>query len=385
MSLRSALIARVSLAWLVAFAALVALAAGIQGFRGTVQENASVSAKGSDLRPNSPQARVEGTAIYVGNARPVLINLLQIPTEPFQAANLTRLRISAGPVPENIEVALLWVRRTEPGRVREQRLSLDGARYVAVALLDLNPDWRGEIASVALGVKGESGAPWRIEGVVLDSAGIGAIAAGIFREWFAFAPWDGRSINVAFGGSEFQHAWMPLLAFTASLLALAYVRRHARREGRRADLALLALPFVLGWLALDLRWSTELTRRAFATAEAFGGKSYDERRLTAEDGDLYRVVAQAKALLPGVPERVFVNSDFDYFRMRAAYHFYPHNVLAFGWHDGSVMRPGDVVFLYQKSDVRFDATAGALIWPDGSRTSATALIARTGVGLFRVR
>jgi len=374
---------RVLATWIAAFAAIFGVFALAYGFHGAVTTTASLSFAGRELRPNSRDAGVEGAAIDVRGAKSGRATLLQVPLLPFQAADLGRLRVDAGLVPEGTEVAVLWVRRLEPGKIHDQRIEVNRGRAVPV-MLDRNPEWRGEIAMVALGVKGPSPEPWRIERVTLEAVRPATIARAAIGDWTSFGKWNGRSINVSFGGPESQQLYLPPLAFGASLLALALLYVRQRRRGGALPAWALVLPFVVGWIVVDLRWSAELTAKAAQTWQAFAGRTLDERHLAMEDSDLYRTVSLARSQLPGTPQRIFVGSDFDVFRMRAAYYLYPHNVLPFGWYDAKAMRPGDFVFLYQKADMRFDATNHALIWPDGSKSTVTAVLAQTGAGLFRV-
>jgi hypothetical protein len=371
--------------WGCAFAALLAVLCILYGFHGSVSDAAPVAFKGVELRASVGDARASGTAIDVRNATTARPAFLQLPLRPFQASDLGRLNVDAGAVPKDVEIALLWVQRADPARIHEQPLLLDRHGNVSITLLDGNPSWRGEIATVALGVKGQSDESWRVARVSLEPIGIAAVARAIFDDWTAFGKWDGRSINVAFGGREAQRAYLPLLVFLASAIALTFAYVRSRRSGTRLSPVAIALPFVIGWLALDLRWAADLGAKASVTWSTFAGKTLDERHLAMEDGDLYRTIAIAKSRLTGSPERIFVGSDLEYFRLRAAYHLYPYNALPFGWYDGKDLRPGDLVFLYQKADVRFDATHRALIWPDGSRSPATPIVAQTGAGLFRIQ
>ena len=371
-------------AWFVAFALVVSAVVVVAGFRGSVEGVAPFAAAGRELRPNSPAARVAGAAVDVQNAQALKVTLLQLPVAPFRAADHVRVRVDASAVPKGVEVALIWARASEPGKINEQSLPLDDHRRPMPMLLDTQPEWRGDIAVVALGVKGAAQFPWRVERVTLDTPGMAGVARGIVDDWTDYDAWDGRSINVAFGGREMQRAWLPPLAFVAAVLAFAFLRVRSKRRGTPMPIAHAVLPFVVAWLVVDVRWNAELTDKARETWGRFAGKSLDERHRAMEDGDLYQATTMAREQLPSTPARIFVGSDFEYFRLRAAYHLYPHNVLPVGWQDGKVMRPGDYVFLYQKADVRFDATHAALIWPDGTRSQVAPLFARSGAGLFRV-
>jgi hypothetical protein len=363
---------RVLVAWIVLLAIVLGLVSTIEGFRGTVSEILPVSLAGADLRPNNGNARVVQRSLEVRNTPEASLTILRLPVRPFQSSDLGRLKLESGTIPADVEIALLWVRRTEPGQVHEQRLRVTRERHVATVLLDQNPEWRGEILMVALGVKGSSAESWRLDRLVLDAVSAKAVARGVMDDWLSFEKWDGRSINVVFGGRETQRLYLPIVVFIASLSTAVWLRWRQVR-------------FVVGWIALDLRWQAELTAKTRDTWATFAGLALDARHMEMEDADLYRTIGIVKNRLQGPLERIFVGSDVEYFRMRAAYHLYPHNVLPFGWYDGKPLRSGDLVFLYQKADIRFDARDNALLWPDGSRTAVYPIYATTGAGLFRVK
>jgi hypothetical protein len=121
------------------------------------------------------------------------------------------------------------------------------------------------------------------------------------------------------------------------------------------------------------------------THAAFAGKTLAERHAAMEHPAFFALVEAAASRLPAGRERVFVTSDFDYFRLRAGYYLYPHNVLAYDWADPSALHPGDYLLMFAKSDVKFDAAKGALEWSGGRFVPARALIAGDGEGLFEIR
>jgi hypothetical protein len=278
----------------------------------------------------------------------------------------------------------VWIRADQPGRTHDQIVPLDRERRPEPAMLDRNPDWKGEIALVALGIKGAMQAPWTLRSVRIEPVGTTAVVSDIVRGWRAFEGWDGRSINVLFGGREEQRAWLPALAFAASLAAALAMLVVARRRGRRATTIALVAPFIAGWLVLDLRWQANLVEQARATIAQFGGRDWEARHLAMEDADLFKFVQSAVAKMPSEPQRVFVGSDFEYFRRRAGYHLYPHNVLAYSWGEAFQLKPGEYLLLYQKHDVKFDGAAQELLWDNGRRLDAIPVIAQRGAGLFLV-
>jgi len=358
--------------------------AAVYGMQPGRENAAPLDRLGRQLVPNNANAKPSGDAMVVANRPDAPLVILAAGTLPIRAADYGRVVIDADPLPKDVEAALIWVRRDEPGRPHEQRLAQDGARIVAT-VLDGNPDWRDDIAFVAIGIKGPMKQPWSLRSFRLEPLGVRGIGADIVQGWTTFETWDGRSINVLFGGREEQRAWLPPLAFAAAVIAALAVAWVGRRRGRAAGSALLALPFLIAWLALDVRWQANLVEQARLTWSEFGGRSFEERHLAMEDGELFRFAQAAIAKLPESPVRIYATSDFEYFRRRAGYHLYPHNVLAYNWADPSVMQPGDYVFLYQKADVGYDTGRRLLLWKSGPTLAVTPLLAQRGAGLFQVR
>jgi hypothetical protein len=385
-SLRSALAdtVLVIVAWAVAFALLVFAVASISGTQPGREAAVPLDRLGRQLAPNNANAKAQGDAIIVANRPDAPLVILAVSTLPFRASDYGRVVIDADPLPKDVEAALIWVRRDEPGRPYDQRLEQDGARIVPT-LLDGNADWRDEIAFVAVGIKGAMKEPWSLRAFRLEPLGTAGIAADIVQGWTSLERWDGRSINVLFGGREEQRAWLPPLAFAASAIVALAAWLYARRRARRAAATLLALPFLLGWLVLDLRWQANLVEQAGLTWDAYGGRDLEARHLAMDDGDLFRFAQAAAAKLPETPARIYATSDFEYFRRRAGYHLYPHNVLAYNWADPSVMQPGDYIFLYQKADVGYDTGRRLLLWKSGPTLPVTPLLVQRGAGLFEVR
>lgn len=373
----------VALVWVVALASVVFGIAALISAQPGRDDAPALTRAGRELRPNNENTRPVGDVMTIANRPDASLTVLSAGFLPFHAASYGRVIIDADPLPENVEVALIWLRRDEPGVPREQRIAVRRGQLVATTL-DGNPDWRGEIAFVAIGVKGAMAHPWSLRTLRLEQLGIAGVVADIVGAWTHFERWDGRSINIVFGGRDDQRAWLPPLAFVASALSALVVWGLARRRGKPASAAALLMPFLVGWLVVDLRWQANLFEQARETFAQFGGKSWEERHAAMEDGDLFRFVHTAAARLPADPVRIFVNSDFEYFRRRAGYHLYPHNVLAYNWAEPSQLRPGEYLLLYQKADVRFDTGTRELLWTNGRRLDAIPIVVQRGAGLFMV-
>ena len=371
-------------AWIAAFAALVVAVAAIIGAQPGREDAPPLIRLGRELIPNNANARPVGNDMVVANRPDAPLVMLATGTLPFRATSYGRFIVDAGPLPPDVEVALIWVRSDAPGRPFEQRLSKDGDRIVPTTL-DGNVDWRDDIAFLAVGVKGAMPRPWTLRSVRLEALGVGGIIADIWQGWTALERWDGRSINVVFGGRDEQRVWLPPIAFAASAIAALVVWLVARRRGVSAGTLAFAVPFLIGWLALDVRWQRNLVEQAQMTWSVFAGRDFDDRHLAMEDGDLFRFVQAAAAKLPETPVRLYAMSDFEYFRRRAIYHLLPHNAVAYNWPDPSVMEPGSYLFLYQKADVSYDTGRRMLLWKSGPTLPVTPLLAQRGAGLFLVR
>jgi len=150
--------------------------------------------------------------------------------------------------------------------------------------------------------------------------------------------------------------------------------------------------FLLGWLVLDLRWQWDLSQRVQQTEARFAGKSGDEQRLAASDGDLYRFLLDVRRHLPETPVRLFIVSadpaeNTTYEAGRARYHLLPHNGYA------GLSRPPDariavennyVLILSPVPGIRYDRNAQVLEWENGRLPVELQYVAPAGA-LFRVR
>jgi hypothetical protein len=166
------------------------------------------------------------------------------------------------------------------------------------------------------------------------------------------------------------------------------LRAHGRdwRPGVASAVVAVAL---VAWFLLDARWTMNLVQQARATALQFAGKDANEKLRAGQDRDLYAFIEKARAQLPQGPARVFVVSDADFFRGRAAYHLYPHNVWYEPYHNAvppaDRLRAGDWLVVYQRRGVAYDAAKRSLRW-DGDVTVPVELkLLDHGGALFVVR
>jgi len=298
--------------------------------------------------------------------------------------------IAAG-FPADAHVALLWQTDVEPARVNKRALEVEAGQLLP-ADLHRDPHWLGRIVGLALVVQGPVEAPLRVRGVIAKPAGALDTLRDRAREWLAPEPWTGASINTVAGGSDVQRLPLPLLlACAIALIALiAWLLLRARGRDWIPGVASAAIAVALvAWFVLDARWTVSLVREAHATASRYAGKSADEKHLAGEDRDLFAFIEKARAQLPREPARVFVVADADFFRGRAAYHLYPHNV----WFDpyrnavppANRLHAGDWLVVYQRRGVQYDAGRRSLRWEGDVTVPVELKLLDHGGALFVVR
>lgn len=292
-------------------------------------------------------------------------------------------------LPVNAKVALLWRTDVEPSRLNKRPLQVESGHVLP---LDVHDDrhWLGRIAGLALAVQGPLEAPVRVHGVVAKPGDALDTLRDRAREWFAPEPWNGASINTLAGGADGQALPLPLLLACAIALAVGVAAFVARRQLRAAAPAIATSAIVLAlacWFFLDTRWLVDLTRNADATARRYAGKDAREKHLAADDGALFAFIDKARSMVPD-NGRVFVAADADFFRGRAAYHLYPHNVWFEPYHDvlppADRLRAGDWLVVYQRRGVQFDAAHQRLRW-DGATVPAELKLLDHGGALFLVK
>jgi hypothetical protein len=306
----------------------------------------------------------------------------------FRSAEYPVIAWSGSGFPEGADVRFLWRTDYAPSKLNSVPVTISSGRLVPVAMTK-NPDWVGRVTGIALAVRGPLAEPIRVAGVVARPGGVFGQVADRLREWLAFEGWSGTSINTITGGADVQELPLPALLVAALLVAAAVWLALAWRGGRLAALpAALAVLFLAAWVVLDAQWTWNLARQVDATRAQYGGKDWRERHVAAEDGPLFQFVEKARARLPAAPARVFVVADAAYFRGRAAYYLYPHNVQfdpfrntlpAAGW-----LRSGDFVVVYQRRGVAYNADEKKLRLENGETVSAEAVLVEPGAGVFRI-
>jgi hypothetical protein len=292
-------------------------------------------------------------------------------------------------VPPTADVRLLWRNDYEPGKINNMPIVVESGRLRPVVTTG-NANWIGRITGIALAIRSPLVEPVRVRGAIARPMGAVAVIEDRLREWVAFEGWSGTSINTIVGGADVQDFPLTLMVACAVAVGLALfaLTRWRTPLRLRSFLAALATLTVLGWLVLDVRWSAVLGRQSIETGKVYGGRDDQGRHLAAEDADLYRLILRTKAVLPAAPQRIFVAAAAHYFRGRAAYHLYPHNVYFDPRSDrlppASAMHAGDWLFVYQRPGIQYDATQQMLRWEGGQTHAAELKIVGQGGALFHL-
>ena len=140
---------------------------------------------------------------------------------------------------------------------------------------------------------------------------------------------------------------------------------------------------------LDARWAWNLGRQVQVTMAQFAGQDVRSRHLAGDDGPLYAFIEKARPLLPASPARMFVIADTPYFRDRAAYHLYPHNVyfdpLTNAIPPASTLHSGDWLVVYQQRGIQYSPSEKRLRWEGGQNVAAELKLVDGLGALFLIR
>jgi hypothetical protein len=309
----------------------------------------------------------------------------------LRARDYATITWTARDIPAGADVHFLWRSDYAPKKIFSLPVTVEAGRLLPVVTAD-NPGWLGHITGIGLAVRGTLVQPFAIAGVAAKPSGAFGILQDRAREWFAFERFSGTSINTITGGDDVQSLPLPLLLAESVALAAAamFLKRRFRPAATDLNAAVaLAIIFAASWFVLDARWTWNLVRQVQATTTQYGGKDTRGKHLAAEDAALFEFIEKARAELPASPARIFIASEPDYFRERAAFHLYPHNVYAAPGQNGlpppEAVKPGDWMLVYQRRGVQFDPSAGKLRWDGGAPVSAQMKLRGDGAALFLIQ
>ncbi len=357
---------------------------------GLAQVAPPVALTGASLQLTSGQGAQTPAGLEIRQPGPQELTVVRGSLRRVQATLYRRLSWRVSGLEPGHEIWLVWATLDDPRTTRERALRPDSAEG-GVLDLGTEPGWRGRIIAIGLVVRGPLAQPLVVHGLELQSMPLttGQLLRQMVEDWTAFEDWSQRSINYT-SGAPLNALFPPVLmaalwvGFSAALHAM--FRPPRRPPGELMPYAAL---FLLGWLALDLRWQWDLGQRLERTAESFAGKDETARRLAALDGELYRFLLEVRQRLPEQPARVFIVSTDPggFLAGRARYHLLPHNSYAgLGRlpHPGEA-RPGDYVLILEPlNGVRYDHER-QLLESAGVQLPAERLYAAASGALFRVK
>ncbi len=227
-----------------------------------------------------------------------------------------------------------------------------------------------------------------------SSLGITGLLIRLWREWTVFDGWRGHSTHFIFGVAP-SALLSPVIAAAAwgGLSAVLYMGLLRWRQ-QTWKLWPFALLFLLVWMILDARWQVNLWRQMGVTRQQYAGKTWEEKRLVAGDGALFRFVSEVKQWLPERPVRIFIVSatphqrgGTEYIRLRTHYHLLPHNVYSAKARPPSQQqaRTGDFILILNPIPaVRYAPRHKLLYWTRQHAIAAEPLYEAPTGSLYRV-
>lgn len=236
--------------------------------------------------------------------------------------------------------------------------------------------WRDDVYFLAVEEVGFAGGEWALSSVTLHPVkpDFPTLQRDLFGGWLSPQAWRQSDVNLIAPGRG-QALASPVIAVAGwivlSVLILVLVGFWKRSFNRPA---LILVPFVVGWLLLDLRWQADLIGKADQTLDAFAGLEPAQRLLADHDGQLYAFIAELQTLLTSRQvHRVFVFSPHEFWRKRARYHLAPWAARAGteGFLSSNSIRafePGDVLVLLsvEHLEVRTADSIATELWFDGA-------------------
>ncbi len=344
--------------------------------------------QGSKFTVVQGTVRVDGNAIWLekpGQDGTLVVSANVDP--PLSAADYRYARVRlAGAFPRE-GLSFIW--RTDRGeaKVPSMKVVSSGGRVLPLTLGEID-GWSGRIIGVGLAVRGELAGPLLVDGIELVPASAWTTAGRIFGDWAEFEPWDGGSVHFMAGGNPSLRHPLPLflgISFVVAigLYLLVIVLGHTRFEPQAA----LAIA-LLGWAVIDARWQLNLWKQLDITRWQYAGKSWEGKRLAAEDGRLFAFMREAAAKMGEAPAHVFVFADDEFERVRGAYHLYPRNVTVQPKRQSllpaATFKPGDVLVVYRKRGVEYNAGEKTLRWDGSQAVKADLIHFSGGSAVFRV-
>ena len=316
----------------------------------------------------------------------------------FPARSYPVLSWAVSDLPDGTAAKLLWRTDYAPTTQSQMDVVVENGRLLPTTVAH-ESGWVGNVLGLALVLQlpAQVSAPPPLAVENFRAHPMDALEAlGLrIKEWSSSTGWRGTSFFQLNDPGAFPLSLLVLAALALLFLGAATLFLWRRWSDRLLDFprtlprhwlyAGMAL-FCMGWLALDLRWTAQLTQQAAQTWQTYGGKDWTQKHLAAEDGALFAFIEKARAELPPTSTRIFIMAEVSYLRSRAAYHLYPHQV----FYDlnttqaPAALRPGDYLLVFQQRGVLYDAAKKKLRLPSGVELSADAKVIDAGSALFEL-
>src|SRR5207249_1254520 len=133
-------------------------------------------------------------------------------------------------------------------------------------------NWLGRVNTLGLIIRGPLREPLTINRVTLSPATAGTMLIERWRDWFERETWIGVSLFRVIGGRLGMNLPLPLLAASASVLAiLMYWGLQRWRHWEFSPLVVTAI-IATAWLVVDVRWQWNLLANAATSIARFAGK-----------------------------------------------------------------------------------------------------------------
>lgn len=343
----------------------------------------TLSWSGEALTLGKGRGHVEQNKLVIEELKKQDVAVVMLPTLALRAEDYVYVNWTVTNVPPDVELELLW--RTADNRAFMRPALLTSGSVASLRVTE-DENWRGQIVSLALVVKGPLAAPIAISGVTLEPASYQGVLLHKIKRWLEFEPWQGTSINFV-GGNATEQSTPPVwVVAMIILLALIPYLILVKIKIQPMNIAVVWGVVFLGWFVLDARWQLNLFRQTYLTYQQLAGKSWEDKHLAADDGPLFNFMQQIKAKLQPTQSRVFLFADDEYTYRRGAYHLLPLNV--FSRRDllaAGQFKSGDFIVIIGKDEVEYDPPSHLLKWGSQQQLKADLLLLAANNVLLRVQ
>ena len=304
---------------------------------------------------------------------------------PIDAKRYSRLAVKVSENRDYLPLSLSWSRARTFMPVPGVPMSPVDGGWFQIQLTSL-PGWQDKIHFLAIENFGALNEPLLIEQIRLleQPPTFITLHARLLGEWLSMYPWHQRSANNT-RPSFYEVLVSPLIAAISwIILSMVLFLLFSWREAHKR-LCWLALPILIAWLALDLRWQTDLFLKASSAWRDLGRVSLEQKRLVGPDANLLEFLNELPEIdKPPFSGRVFVFGRNNYWRTRARYHLVPLSVRSRSdefWNRpmARALQPGDALILLDAPLLKVEQEE-----PENSLTISNPLVDGSTVSVIRV-